>query len=141
MVTVRFDWKQMKISKEAQRMARQLLRSSFVDDRLDEGRVRLLTGKVIAAKPRAYLQVLSAYANLLRLELGKSHARVETAVELQAATRQSIEADLRAKSGRDLTFEYVVNPDLLGGMRVKVGSDVWDGSIRARLQRLQEAFR
>lgn len=131
----------MKISKEAQRMARQLLRSSFVDDRLDEGRVRLLTGKVIAAKPRAYLQVLSAYANLLRLELGKSHARVETAVELQAATRQSIEADLRAKSGRDLTFEYVVNPDLLGGMRVKVGSDVWDGSIRARLQRLQEAFR
>jgi F-type H+-transporting ATPase subunit delta len=131
----------MKISKEAQRMARQLLRSSFVDDRLDEGRVRLLTGRVIAAKPRAYLQILSAYANLLRLELGKSHARVETAVELQPATRQSVEADLRAKSGRELTFEYVVNPDLLGGMRVKVGSDVWDGSIRSRLQRLQEAFR
>ncbi len=122
-------------------MARQLLRSSFVDDRLDEGRVRLLTGRVIAAKPRAYLQILSAYANLLRLELGKSHARVETAVELQPATRQSVEADLRAKSGRELTFEYVVNPDLLGGMRVKVGSDVWDGSIRSRLQRLQEAFR
>ncbi|RFC48247.1 MAG: F-type H+-transporting ATPase subunit delta [Verrucomicrobia bacterium] len=131
----------MKISKEAQRMARQLLRSSFVDDRLDEGRVRLLTGRVIAAKPRAYLQILSAYANLLRLELGKSHARVETAVELQPATRQLVEADLRAKSGRELTFEYVVNPDLLGGMRVKVGSDVWDGSIRSRLQRLQEAFR
>lgn len=131
----------MKISKEAQRMARQLLRSSFAGDQLDEGRVRALTRKVIDAKPRGYLQVLSAYAKLLRLELDKGHARVETAVELQANTRGAVEADLRAKSSRELTFEYVVSPELLGGMRVKVGSDVWDGSIRARLQRLQEIFR
>lgn len=122
-------------------MARQLLRSSFAGAQLDEGRVRALTRKVIDAKPRAYLQVLSAYAKLLRLELDKGHARVETAVELQANTRNAVEADLRAKSPRELTFEYVVNPELLGGMRVKVGSDVWDGSVRARLQRLQEIFR
>ncbi len=131
----------MKISKEAQRMARQLLRSSLVDGRVDEARVRLLTQKVIEVKPRAFVQVLSAFSNLLRLELAKSHARVETAVELQSHTRQSVENELRAKTGKDLTFEYVINPDLLGGMRVKVGSDVWDGSIKARLQRLQEAFR
>jgi F-type H+-transporting ATPase subunit delta len=75
------------------------------------------------------------------LEFEKRHAVVESAVELQPATRASVEADLRAKCGPDLTFDFVINPELLGGMRVKVGSDVWDGSIKARLQRLHEAFR
>ena len=49
-------------------------------------------------------------------------------------------ADLRKKYGKDLTFDFQTNPDLLGGMRVKVGSDVWDGSVRARLQQLEDTF-
>jgi F-type H+-transporting ATPase subunit delta len=45
--------------------------------------------------------------------------------------------DLRRKYGSTLTAEFKVNPDLLGGMRVKVGSDVWDGSVKARLTDLK----
>ena len=131
----------MKISKDAQRFARKLLRSSLVDGKIDEARVRSLAAKVIEAKPRGFLQILTAFSKLLRLEFEKRHAVVESAVELQPATRASVEADLRAKCGSDLTFDFVINPELLGGMRVKVGSDVWDGSIKARLQRLHEAFR
>jgi F-type H+-transporting ATPase subunit delta len=131
----------MKISKDAQRFARKLLRSSLVDGKIDEARVRSLTAKVIEAKPRGFLQILTAFSKLLRLEFEKRHAVVESAVELQPATRASVEADLRAKCGSDLTFVFVINPELLGGMRVKVGSDVWDGSIKARLHRLHEAFR
>ena len=45
--------------------------------------------------------------------------------------------DLRRRYGNDLTAEFKVNPELLGGMRVKVGSDVWDGSVKARLTELK----
>ena len=47
-------------------------------------------------------------------------------------------ANLKRKYGSDLTAEFVVNPELLGGMRIRVGSDVWDSSVRNRLQRLQQ---
>jgi F-type H+-transporting ATPase subunit delta len=47
-------------------------------------------------------------------------------------------ANLKKKYGSDLTTEFVVNPELLGGMRIRVGSDVWDGTVRNRLERLQQ---
>jgi F-type H+-transporting ATPase subunit delta len=45
---------------------------------------------------------------------------------------------LKKKYGNDLTTEFVVDPTLLGGVRVRVGSDVWDGTLRNRLERLQQ---
>jgi F-type H+-transporting ATPase subunit delta len=45
---------------------------------------------------------------------------------------------LNKKYGKDLSTEFVVKPELLGGMRVRVGSDVWDGSVRNRLERLRQ---
>ncbi len=47
-------------------------------------------------------------------------------------------ADLQKRYGQDLTTEFSVNPALLGGMRIRVGSDVWDSSVRNRLERLQQ---
>ena len=44
----------------------------------------------------------------------------------------------KKKYGDDLTTEFVVDPALLGGIRVRVGSDVWDGTLRHRLERLQQ---
>ncbi|MEM0898242.1 MAG: F0F1 ATP synthase subunit delta, partial [Verrucomicrobiota bacterium] len=75
-----------------------------------------------------------------RLEAEKSQAVVETAVELDDPIRNQVDSDLKKKYGDQLTFEYKTNPDLLGGMRVKVGSDVWDGSVKARLDRLSNAL-
>ena len=40
----------------------------------------------------------------------------------------------------DLTTNFIVNPELLGGMRIRVGSDVWDSSVRNRLQRLAQSL-
>jgi F-type H+-transporting ATPase subunit delta len=39
-----------------------------------------------------------------------------------------------------LNLSFHVNPALVGGLRVKVGSDVYDGSVAARLQKLEESF-
>lgn len=123
----------MKISKEAKRQAREMFRVSVIDGRLDSAAAAKVTDLVIAAKPRHYLQALKEFARLVRLESNKRHATIQSAMPLDPAETQSIADRVRTNFGSDLTTEFQVNPALLGGLRVQVGSDVWDGSIRNRL--------
>jgi F-type H+-transporting ATPase subunit delta len=127
----------MKINKEIRRLSRKMLQASFTDGQLDPGRVASLIDSLVTQKPRNYINVLKNYKRLLRFELEKRHATIETASEVDPAIRSEIEANLKGKYGNDLSTEFQVDPQLLGGMRVRVGSDVWDGSVRNRLQRLQ----
>ena len=128
----------MKINKEIRQLSREMLRASFTDGQLDPGRISSLVDSLIAKKPRHYVDVLKNYRRLLRLELEKRQARVETASEVDSATTAELVANLKKKYGGDLKTEFVVNPELLGGMRIRVGSDVWDGTVRNRLERLQQ---
>lgn len=128
----------MKINKETRQVSRQLLRSSFADGQLDRSRVSQLVKTLVEQKPRNYLKILDAYKRLLRLEVEKRSATIESASELAPAAAASLVQNLRRKYGLDLTMKIIVNPDLLGGMRIRVGSDVWDSSVRNRLQRLQQ---
>jgi F-type H+-transporting ATPase subunit delta len=128
----------MKINKEIRQLSREMLRASFTDGQLDLGRISSLVDSLIAKKPRHYVDVLKNYRRLLRLELEKRQARIETANEVDSATSSELVSNLKKKYGGDLTAEFVVNPELLGGMRIRVGSDVWDGTVRNRLERLQQ---
>jgi len=127
----------MKINKEIRRFSRKMLQASFTDGQLDPGRVASLIDSLVTQKPRNYINVLKNYKRLLRFELEKRHATIETASEVDPAIRSEIEANLKGKYGNDLSTEFQIDPQLLGGMRIRVGSDVWDGSVRNRLQRLQ----
>jgi F-type H+-transporting ATPase subunit delta len=128
----------MKINKETRQLSKELLRASFTDGQLDSGKVASLVKSLIEKKPRHYIQVLEAYQRLLRLEVEKRTAMIETASELPPDAAAQIVANLKRKYGNDLTARFVVNKDLLGGMRIRVGSDVWDSSVRNRLHRLQQ---
>jgi F-type H+-transporting ATPase subunit delta len=128
----------MKLNKEIRRLSREMLRASFTDGQLDQGRVASLVQSLIAKKPRRYIDILQNYKRLLRLELQKRHAVIESATELEPKVSADIASRLKRKYGEDLTTEFIVEPGLLGGVRVRVGSDVWDGSVRTRLQRLQQ---
>jgi len=128
----------MKINKEIRQLSREMLRASFRDGQLDPARISSIIDSVTARKPRNYIDVLKNYRRLLRLEVEKRRARIETASEMDPATQSEVVTNLKKKYGSDLTPEFVVNPDLLGGMRIRVGSDVWDGSVRNRLERLQQ---
>ncbi|MDE0569373.1 MAG: F0F1 ATP synthase subunit delta [Verrucomicrobiales bacterium] len=127
----------MKVTKDAARSARQLLRLSHKDGILDYDRIKEITTKVSEAKPRGYLAILQEFGRLVRLDVERRQAIIETATELGAQAGNAVIEDLRRKYGSTLTAEFKVNPDLLGGMRVKVGSDVWDGSVKARLTELK----
>lgn len=128
----------MKINKEARQLSKALLRSSFTDGQLDSGRVAALVKSLIEKKPRNYLKVLDAYKRLLRLEVEKRTATIESASELSEDAASQIVANLKRRYGADLTTQFVVRPELLGGMRIRVGNDVWDSSVRNRLDRLQQ---
>lgn len=128
----------MKINKETRQLSKELFRSSFIDGRLDNGRIAALVIALIKKKPRNYIKVLESYKRLLRLEVEKRSATIETASELAADSGAAIVANLKRKYGGDLATRFVVNKELLGGMRIRVGSDVWDSSVRNRLHRLQQ---
>ena len=126
----------MKISKEARRTSRQLFRACMVDGKLDESRVRTVVNGVASSKPRGYIGMLDAFSRLVANEVSRQRALVESASALSPATQTELQASLSKKYGRQLTLVFTVNPELLGGIRVKVGSDVWDGSVKARLEGL-----
>jgi F-type H+-transporting ATPase subunit delta len=128
----------MQVKKEVRQIAREMLRSSFTDSQLDRGRIASVVDSLLAKKPRSYLKILEYYRRLLRLETEKRHARIETAMALEPQSASQISLNLARRYGADLTTEFVVKPELLGGMRIRVGSDVWDSSVRNRLERLQQ---
>jgi len=131
----------MSAKTDALSAARLLLRASRKKDGgIDSKKALSLVKRIGESKPRNYLGVLDSFKRLLRLELASSQASVESATDLDDDAKKELEADLKSKYGSDLTVEYSTNPDLIGGLRVKVGSDVWDGTVKSRLERLSTAF-
>ena len=99
-----------------------------------------VVARLIESKPRDYRAILSALQRLTRLELERRKVTVESAVELDDATRQRVVAGLAKQYGPDLVVQYQITPALLGGLRIRVGNDVFDGSVQGRLDRLANAF-
>lgn len=127
----------MKISKEARRASREIFAASLTSGRIDSSKVRQFSDRLVEVKPRGYVQILKEFTRLIRLELSKRHAIIESAVPLDDEAGANVARDLRSRFGDDLTTEYRITPSLLGGLRVKVGSDVWDGTVFSRLQQLK----
>src|SRR5262245_43931943 len=130
----------MKISKQARRDAKALFNSCRVDGVLDENRARQVVQRVLAQKPRGYLAIASHFARLVRLDVARRTARVDSAVPLSAPLQETIRQNLARKYVAGLNISFVQNPILIGGVRVSVGSDVYDGSVQARLNALAERF-
>jgi F-type H+-transporting ATPase subunit delta len=130
----------MQVKKEVRQIARGMLRASFTDGQLDRGRIASVIDSVLTKKPRNFLKILEYYKRLLRLEADKRHARIETATAVEPQIASQISLNLARRYGTDLTVEFAINPALLGGMRIRVGSDVWDSSVRNRLERLEQQF-
>lgn len=130
----------MKVSKTAATAARRLFGVSHTDGRLDNNKLRTVFTRLAEDKPREYRAILAALHRLVRLDVEKRKVTVESAVELDPTTRQRVFNDLARKYGNDLDVQYLVNPVLLGGLRIRVGDDVFDGSVQGRLDRLAKAF-
>lgn len=130
----------MKISKPARREARQLFRSCLTDGVLDENRARQVVQLLAQQKPRGYLGILGQFQRLVRLDAANRASRVESAAPLGTEFQSALESDLKRIYGEGLSFTFSQRPELLGGLRIQVGRDVYDGSVLARLTALRESF-
>ena len=130
----------MKGSKQSRRDAKQLFQSCQVDGALDEARVRQAVALLIEKKPRGYFGTLQELQRVVKLDVNNRSARVESAVALSEAQQQEVRASLGRLKGADVEVEFAEDADLIGGMRVKLGDDVYDGSVKTRLSRLAESF-
>ncbi|WP_018970039.1 F0F1 ATP synthase subunit delta [Rubritalea marina] len=130
----------MKVSKDAAAAARRLYNLCKADGKVDEAKFSKVVKTIAERKPRNFRGILVTLKRLLEIDLAAKHVTVDSAAELDTTTKQGIVTKLTAKFGDDLTFEYRVNSALLGGIRIRKGDDVWDGTIKSRLENIANAF-
>lgn len=130
----------MKATKQNRREATQLFRLCLVNGLLDENRARGVVRQIGAAKPRGYLATLSYFRRLVKLDRAQHTAQVESAQPLPADLQASVQKGLAGVYGPGLSTSFADEPALIGGMRIRVGSDVYDGSVRRRLAALEQSF-
>lgn len=130
----------MKSRRQITRAARDLYRLCLVQGLLDARRVRLVASHLAASRRREAVRVLGEFRRLVRLDVQRHAAVIESATSLSASLRGEIEAGLARRYGPGLEASFLEDPSLIGGMRITVGSDVYDGSVRARLAALASRF-
>lgn len=130
----------MKIDRQSRQTAKKyFLACRNGNDSLEESSVREIVRLLVEHKPRNYLPVLTYLHRLIELELEENTVRVESATPL-ADKGASVVSSLEQRFGPAARTFYQENPALLGGLRVRRGNDIWDGSLLGRLNRLEQAF-
>ena len=127
-------------AKQTRREAKQLFRLCLVNGRVDEDRVRTVVQSVLQSKRRGYFALLGYFQRLLRLDHAQHTAEIESAVPLTTDLETKVQAGLDQVYGPGISALFVHNPALIGGMRIRVGSDVYDGSVRSGLAALEKSF-
>lgn len=84
--------------------------------------------------------VADELTRLVNEKTGKVRARVTSASELDGEQREAIEKALGQISGKDVVLETEVDPELLGGVVARIGSTVYDGSIKRQIERLRSSI-
>ena len=111
-----------------------------------KGRFNATTQKflgLLAANGRAAAlpEVIAGFAKLSAHARGAVSAEVTTAVPLSDVQAKGVQAALRQSLGKDPEITTRVDPSLLGGIKVKVGSRLFDASLRSKLDSLKFALK
>jgi len=130
----------MKTTRQIKREAKRLFRLCLVNGLLDEACARRVVQRIIDANRRGGLALVSHFKRLVKLDSARHTAQVESAVPLPEDLRARVQADLVRTYGPGISASFAQNPELIGGMRIKVGSDVYDGSVRGRLAEMEKGF-
>ncbi len=123
-------------NKSAQLLARQLFNMSVVDEVVSAEHVEGVLAYLEKHTPANPLQVLQAYQILIARELAKSHAVIEHAGPVADGVLRSIEGALTQKYKRQVTATARHNAELIAGLRMRIGDDVYESSIAGQLEQL-----
>jgi len=127
-------------NKQAKREAKQLFRLCRVNSLVDEDRVRQVVKQVMISGRRDSHVILAQFLRLVRLDQYQHTAKVESAMPLPAELQAVTQASLIRLYGPGLATSFADRPSLIGGMRIQVGSDVYDGTVQSELAALEKRF-
>ncbi len=129
----------MRADKKTKALAKQLFRLSVAHGAVSPEQVAGVLGYIEKTAPRHPLALLKLYHRAIAIELAKSRALVEHAGPVTDATLRMIEDAMTRKYSRPVTATAQPNPKLLAGLRVRVGSDVYESSVSGQLAALASA--
>ena len=127
-------------NKQANREAKQLFHLCRVNSSLDEDRVRQVVKQVIISGRRNSHAILAQLLRFVRLDQDRHTAKVESATPLSAELQAATRANLIRLYGPATATSFADRPSLIGGMRIQVGSDVYDGTVQSELAALEKCF-
>ena len=131
----------MTASSRIRELANKLVQLSLDEEgRVVEEKVHEVLESLRANPPREHKQLLRAYMQRIKRELAKGVAVVEHAGRPATAAIESLKQELSRQYGRNIEVELRENPDLLVGIRVRVGDDVYEDSAATRLRPLVRAL-
>lgn len=126
----------MAADKQTKLLAKQLFKLSLVNGAVSPEQVAGVLGWVEKHTPHRPVALLKAYQHRIAIELAKSRAEVEHAGPVSDATLKQIEAAMTKRYSRPVTASARPNAKLLAGLRVRVGSDVYESSVAGQLATL-----
>jgi F-type H+-transporting ATPase subunit delta len=126
----------MAADKQTKLLAKQLFKLSLVDGAVSPEQVAGVLGWVEQHSPRRPVALLKVYHHRIAIELAKSHAEIEHAGPVTDATLRLIEGAMSQRYKRVITASAKPNAKLLAGLRVRVGSDIYESSVAGQLATL-----
>jgi F-type H+-transporting ATPase subunit delta len=130
----------MKSRRQSKREANRLFRQCVVNGLVDESRARSAATRILDAGRRDARALLGHFLRLVKLDKARHAASIESAVPLSQELRTALEAGLTRRFGLGLATRFAHRPELIGGLRIQVGCDLYDDSVLARLQELKKSF-
>jgi F-type H+-transporting ATPase subunit delta len=110
---------------------------AVVGDRVAAEPLRLILLMIRRGRPKAINAMVDQFAALLRRERGISLAQVRSALPLEPAQRKAVTARLKELTGTEIELSEQVDASLIGGIAVRIGDELYDASVRSRLERLR----
>jgi len=129
----------MSLDKKTRRFAHSLFKLSLEDGRVSESHVSEILGWIDRNKPRQATGILREYLRLITIEINRNLARVEHAGELPPDALRQISETFSQNYGRPIEATADPNPDLIAGLRIRIGCDVYENSVASQLAVLERA--
>jgi F-type H+-transporting ATPase subunit delta len=122
------------------------VKASALDSILGKAKVNPLVGnflRLVARNGRLFAldQIIAVFRELAAAARGEVTADVTSAAPLTEAQGQALAETLKAKLGKTVTLNQFVDPSLIGGLQVKVGSQMIDSSIKTKLAAMKVAMK
>ena len=86
------------------------------------------------------LRIVEQFEKELDRRMGLADAQISSARELGDAEKHTLEVEIAKLTGKRVRAQYGLDPSLLGGAVVRIGSTIYDGSVKGQLEKIKEAI-